>query len=375
MLTAIRALVAKDLLVSRRNPVFFVLGVLLPLLFVLLYAFIVQTATTAPIGFAVQSHGPNTDRFMSIIQTMSSEDGQAWEIRTTDSAEAYHLYDTGKTVGVVVVPPTFESDVSKGRASTQVVTQNINSDITKNLNLRMQTAIAAMQQQLDPEHVVSVREQNQWPVDMSFTRYMGASLLMFAVLYASMVNIGTLIAREWEDRTAKTLVLSPQGRWPIVIGKWVTAFIQTLITMVLVGLALWLALRYPIGRLGPGSWGPLALFFLYGSALGVLLGVALRRSLPLVPIAAVLTLIHFLVFGFESYMRGYAHNGLVEVLWWCARFYPVSAAIDQIRFTVEGLTPFYTQSHYLLVLSLITIALVGLAITVLRRRLSFTQGQ
>lgn len=375
MLTATRALVSKDLLVSRRNPVYFILGVLVPLMFVMLYAFIVQTATTAPIGFAVESQGPHTDKFMSIIRGMHSQDGDSWEIRTTDPDTARKLYENGETVGVITIPASFESDVDKGTAQTKIVTDNINSDITKNLNLRMQDAIKTMQLDTDPQHVVAIDEQSRWAEDMSFTRYMGASLLMFAILYASMVNTGSLIAREWEDRTAKSLVLSPRGWWPMVVGKWVTSFIQTAITMVLVGTVLWLTLDYPIGKLGPGSWGPLLLFFLYGSALGVLLGVALRRSLPLVPIAAVLTLVHFLVFGFESYMRGYAHDGLVEFLWWCARFWPVSPAIDQIRFTVEGLEPFYTQGHYLVWLSALVVVLMGFAITVLRKRLRFTQGQ
>ncbi|WP_019548491.1 ABC transporter permease [Streptomyces sulphureus] len=375
MFKATRALVAKDLLVSRRNPVFFLLGVVVPLMFVLLYAFIVGAATTAPIGFAVESQGPQTQKFMQTIRSMQSEDGDAWEIRTTDPDEARKLYESGETVGVITIPASFESDMEKGRAKTEVLTRNINSDITKNLNLRMQDAIGMVQQAEDSDHLVAVKEQNRWSTDMSFTRYMGASLLMFAILYASMVNTGTLIAREWEERTAKTLVLSPKGWWPLVIGKWLTAFIQTAITMVLVGGVLWLALDYPVHRLGPGSWGPLLLFFLYGSALGVLLGVALRRSLPLVPIAAVVTLVHFLVFGFESYMRGYAHEGLVEFLWWCARFWPVSSAIDQIRYAVEGLEPYYSQSHYLLWLSAVIVALVGAAIAVLRKRIRFTQGQ
>lgn len=212
---------------------------------------------------------------------------------------------------------------------------------------------------------------------MSFTRYMGASLLMFAILYASMVNTGSLVAREWEDRTAKAVVLSPRGLWPLIAGKWVAAFVQTFLTMIFVALTLWLTLDYPVLGLGPQSWIPLLLLFLYGSALGVLLGVTLRRSLPLVPIAAVLAVVHFLVVGFESYMRGYAHGGFVEFLWQLARFWPVSGTIDQIRFTVEGLEPFYidSQQHHLLWLTAVIVALVSAAVTVLRKRLRFAQGQ
>ncbi|MBZ4016042.1 ABC transporter permease [Streptomyces purpurogeneiscleroticus] len=377
MLTAVRAIVAKDLLISRRSPTYFALSVVVPVMFVLLYAFIVQTATTAPIGFAVKSHGPHTQQFMSAIKDMKSEDGDAWEIRTTDPAEAKAMYDSGETIGMVVLPPTFEADVTAGKAHIDIVSDNINSDITKNLQLRVDTAIGAVQKSIDPEHTVGVKAVDRWASPMSFTRYMGASLLMFAILYASMVNTGSLVAREWEDRTAKAVVLSPRGLAPLIAGKWTAAFVQTCMTMVLVGLTLWLTLDYPLTRLGPGSWAPLLLMFLYGSALGVLLGVTLRRSLPLVPIAAVLAVVHFLVVGFESYMRGYAHAGLVEFLWQIARYWPVSGAIDQIRFTVEGQQPFYigSQTHYLLWLSAVIIVLIGAATYVLRKRLRFAQGQ
>lgn len=377
MLTSMRAIVSKDLLVSRRAPTFLALGVVVPVMFVLLYAFIVQTATTAPIGFAVQSQGPHTEQFMSIIEDMRSEDGPAWEIRTTDPAEARKMYDSGETIGMVVIPPDFESNVSAGHAKIDIVSQNINSDITKNLQLRVDTAIGVMQEKIDPQHAVQFQTQDRWKSAMSFTRYMGASLLMFAILYSSMVNTGSLVAREWEDRTAKAVVLSPRGLAPLIAGKWLAAFIQTFFTMIIVALTLWLTLDYPILELGPASWPPLLLMFLYGSALGVLLGVTLRRSLPLVPVAAVLSVVHFLLVGFESYMRGYAHGGLAEFLWQLARFWPVSGAIDQIRFTVEGLEPFYidSQKHSLLWLSAVIVVLIGTAVTVLRKRLRFTQGQ
>jgi hypothetical protein len=95
----------------------------------------------------------------------------------------------------------------------------------------------------------------------------------------------------------------------------------------------------------------------------------------LVPVAAVLTLLHFLLVGFESYMRGYAHGGLVDVLWQSTRWWPVAAVTDQIRFAVEGLRPVQTIPQYMLWMAVLVVVLTAAAVRVLRTRLRFTQGQ
>lgn len=176
MLTAIRSLIGKDLIVSRRNPVFVVISVLVPVFFVLLYSFIVQTATTAPIAIAQNDHGPVAQRFVDIMRADSTPDGATWEIRTTDPAQAEQMYSNGDVIGVLRIPASFDADVAAGHASTQLEVQNINSDITKNLNLRIEKGIGKLRAELDPAHQITFDKQTHWATDPSFTRYMGASL-------------------------------------------------------------------------------------------------------------------------------------------------------------------------------------------------------
>ncbi|HEY7485966.1 MAG TPA: ABC transporter permease [Streptosporangiaceae bacterium] len=375
MLSATLAMVRKDLLATRRHPLFLVISVLVPVAFVFLYALIVQAATTIPLAVAQESHGPYSDRFVQTLQTMRSEDGKAWELHRMSPDKAAAAYRSGDVVGMLRIPASFDRDAAAGRAQVQLSVLNINSDISKNYQLRVEHAINAMHTQADPAHSVQIQEHPRWARDMSFSRYMGAGLLMFAIIYAAMVNTGNLVAREWEERTAKNVVLSPRGLMPLILGKWLTMFVQTVVSVALVVIALKFALHYPISRLGPATWGPIAMLVLYGAAFGVLLGTALRRSLVLVPVAAVLTLLHFLLVGFESYMRGYAHGGLVEVLWQSTRWWPVAAVTDQIRFAVEGLRPVQTIPQYMLWMAVLVVVLTAAAVRVLRTRLRFTQGQ
>ncbi|WP_017975191.1 ABC transporter permease [Actinopolyspora halophila] len=375
MLAATAALVRKDLVQSARNPGFFIIGIMLPVFFTLLYSFIVQAATTNPIYITKESEGPATERLVRIMEQQSSADGKAWRVVTTDPQRAERAFDSGEAMGIVRIPETFEQDVRAGEATVGLGVYNINSDISKNLRLRLTNAMMSFQGEVDPQHQVDVRETPHWDEEMGFAGYMGASLLMFALIYGGMVNTGNLIAREWEEGTAKNVVLSPKGFWPLVFGKWMATLLQSLVTMVLVLLTLRFALPYPIGNLGPGTWLPIVMLFFYGAALGALLGVLLRRSLPLVPIAAVVSLVHFLLVGLESYMRGYAHFGFVEWLWYGVRWWPVGPVTDQIRFNAEGISPVYGVDHYMLWMVGIVVALTVGAVAVLRRKLTFAQGQ
>ncbi|OZM83080.1 ABC transporter permease [Pseudonocardia sp. MH-G8] len=375
MITAAGALVRKDLVQSFRNPGFLIIGIVLPVFFTLLYSFIVQAATTNPLYVAKAAEGPATERLMRILTAQSSEDGKAWKLVTADPQVAERSFENGEAMGIVRIPSTFEEDVRAGDARVGLGVYNINSDITKNLQLRLTGALMQFKGEVDPTHQVQVQESPRWEQEMGFASYMGASLVMFSLIYGGMVNTGNLIAREWEEGTAKAVVLSPKGFWPLVLGKWTATFLQSLVTMALVLLTLQFTLPYPVSALGPGTWGPIVVLFFYGVALGALLGVTLRRSLPLVPIAAVVALIHFLLVGLESYMRGYAHSGLLEWLWYAVRWWPVGAVTDHIRYSAEGIEPVYGMQGYMWWMVLLVVLLTAAALAVLRRKLTFAQGQ
>ncbi|MEV4497602.1 ABC transporter permease [Micromonospora arborensis] len=375
MFRAIRALVRKDLVMTLRSPVFLVISILVPALFALLYSLIVQAATTVPIVVARDSQGVYSDQFMQIMRSMKSEDGKAWLIKTEDPERAAEMYRDGDTIGLVRIPAGFDTAAAAGRAEVNLELENINSDITKNFELRIEHIIREMSVASSPSAAVVIQENPRFSKDMSFQRYMGTGLLMFTILYAAMVNTGNLVAREWEDRTAKGIVLAPRSFTPFIVGKWAVTSVQTLLSTALVAGTLALTLDYPLSRLGPGTWLPMLALFFYGAALGMLLGVALRRSLPVVPLAAVLTLVHFLLCGFESYLRGYAHGGLVEALWLSTRYWPVASMTDQIRAAMEGLPLVATLPGAAGWMAALVAVLVTSSVWFLRSRLTFTQGQ
>ena len=372
------ALLRKDLLVTLRSPMFAVVSVVVPVAFTLLYAIVIHVSTTATIAVADEDLTPRSAAFVEVMAAMHNDDGPYYEILATDADEARALYRDGQVGAMLTIPEGFEQDVATGRSpSVTLALVNINADGTKNQHLRLEEALRLFQQELPttPPPRLRISESTVLDHDIPVSVYLGSALIVFAALYAGMVNVGVGVAREWEGRTAKGLVLSPGGPAPLVAGKWLAGGVTSLATVaVTVGGVGWI-LGYPWGLLGWRSAGVLTLVWVYGAGLGTLLGVALRRSLPLIPIAVVVAVTHFLVSGYESYLRGFAHGGVVEALWASTRWIPLAPLFDIIRFEVAGLPQPDGAVTGVLGSLLIAVAALGLAAWRLTRALRFSQGQ
>lgn len=372
------ALAGKDLRVTRRAPLFAAISILVPVAFTFLYAIVIHVSTTATIAVADEDRSPHSLQLVQVMEQMHNDDGPYYEILTTDPDEAHDLYRDGKAGTLLTIPPGFGEDVDAG-ADPEVTLSvvNINADGTKNQHLRIEEALRQLQQDLPttPTDRLVVAETTVLDHDIPVTVYLGSALILFAALYAGMVNVGVGIAREWEERTAKGLVLSPTHRASFVAGKWAAGAVTSVVTIAVTVVTIGAVLGFPVSSLGWRSVGVLALVWVYGAALGTLLGVALRRSLPLVPIAVIITVAHFLVSGYESYIRGFAHGGAVEVLWATTHRIPLAPLFDILRFDVAALPAPDGAAAGVLGSLLLAAAVVSLATWRLTRALRFTQGQ
>lgn len=377
-MNAVLALVRKDLLVTVRAPLFAVISVLVPVAFTMLYAIVIHVSTTSSVVVAQDDRSQEAEAFLQVMRQMHNDDGLYYEIRTTDSQMARRMYRSGQSGALITIPPGFGAAVRAGeRAQVSLQLVNINADGTKNQHLRLENAVREFENRLPQRAVgkLQIKERTALQRDVPISIYLGSALMVFAALYAGMVNSGTLLAREWEERTAKELVMSPMGTISLIAGKWLSGAALSLITVTCGVLGVAWVLGYPLTRLGWSSVAVLSLIWMYGAGLGSLLGVTFRRSLPLIPVAVVLTVFHFLVSGYESYIRGFAHGGLVEPLWRYTHGIPLSTLTDAIRFNVTGLG---------FPLGLLSAALWSTAIALLvsvfamwqiSRQIRFTQGQ
>jgi len=380
MLQEIRAMVRKDMTITWRNPSLLLLSIIVPVVFVLIYSLITQVSATNPVVIARESQGPYSQKLISILTEMRSVDGPYFTVNTTDPREAKDRYERGDAAAMIVIPADFDTELGAGapgrsRPKVELHVHNLNSDATKNFQLRLDHAAYLFQQENAPLSLIHVNEAySRFPRDVSMKLYVSLGLLMFTAVYASMVNTGLLISREWEERTSKEAILTPAGFLPLVIGKWATALVQTMASVLLVLGIMGATLDFPIHRMDPALWFWIFILFLFGGSLGAALGVWLRKSMPLITFSAVTGIFLYLVCGNESSLRGFAYGGPVEVLWRMADMIPVSQAVEHMRrtflesgsgYAFDGLLP-------LLILSALFAWLSGYR---LKKRLSYSQGQ
>ncbi|WP_278313972.1 ABC transporter permease [Lolliginicoccus levis] len=377
-MNAALALARKDLLVTRRAPLLAVISILVPVAFTFLYAIVIHVSTTATIAVADEDGTPRSAEFIQVMEEMRNSDGNYYEILTTDPGQASEMYRDSDVGAMLTIPEGFARAVEAGDSPAVTLSLiNIDADGTKNQHLRIEEALRQFQQELPttPPDRLSITETTVLDHDIPVTLYLGSALIIFAALYAGIVNIGVGIAREWEERTAKGLVLSPTSRLSLIAGKWAAGAVTSLVTLAVTLAGIGWVLDYPLAQLGWRSAGVLAIVWIYGAALGTLLGVALRRSLPLVPIAVIIAVAHFLVSGYESYIRGFAHGGIVEPLWAATQWIPLAPLFDILRFEVASLPQPENAALGVAGSLLIAAVVVSLAAWRLTRALRFTQGQ
>lgn len=376
MLTAIRSIVAKDLKISARNPAMLVLSIIVPVVFIFLYSLVAQVSFTNPIAIANDSDGQYSDQLVEKMKEMRSVDGSYFEVLTTSPEKALEKYKNGDVAGMIEIPESFDESLDKGK--TPVVNlrvRNMNADTTKNLELRLSHAVYLFQEDLAPDQSIDVvNSYSKFDQDVSFKWYTGIGLLVFAVLYASMVNTGMLLTREWEDRTAKELILTPSNFSSLILGKWTTSFVQTLISTLLVLVVLISMLDFPLTRINITFVFWLFILFLLGASIGALAASTIKKTLPIITLSALIGISVYLISGNESSIRGFAYGGFVEPLWKVATYIPVTDITNQLRLIIITGGSSFNIISLLLTTGLILV--FGIAsIFMLRKGLRISGGQ
>jgi ABC-type multidrug transport system permease subunit len=208
-----------------------------------------------------------------------------FEIATTDRAQGEALFHDQKVLGLIEVPDIGDRLSRNENAVISLHINNLNDDITKNFRQRIQEACLVFNENEQAETSLNVlpparAEFNTFlPEDLSALVFFGAGLVSLAIIMGGINNACTLVAREFEEKTYKELVLSP-GTLSIVLGKWASALMQTFISVGFIwGLSIWLCHFIPVGNIVP------LLFLVFIGALafaglGTLLGLLFRQVIP-----------------------------------------------------------------------------------------------
>lgn len=368
------AVAVKDWTRFVRQPFLLVISVVIPLVFIFFYSLIIPVSNNNPIYVADEDGGPGAAQLVETLGAIGSIEGPYFDIIDTDPQTAHAAFDARRSLATIIIPDGFSDALASGDATVELRLNNINSDYSKNLRLRLDHAVRHLNDQLTGP-VVTVAETRWLPEDPTMLGYISTSLLLFGCLYAAMVNTGLQVASEWNDRTVKNLLLAPIGRGTLVAGKVLAGLGQSLFSVALVLIVLIAGFGFrPTGNLV--AMGVIvALTLLMGAGIGAAFGVASKKTLAATSALIALAVTIFLVSGNEESIRGLAWAQPMTALWEFSRFLPTTYVFRSARsIFLTGDTSDLALN--LTIVGISTAAILALATFFLRRAYSgLTGGQ
>ncbi len=264
-----------------RAPVTSILVLVLPLNLMLLMSLFALTGYNAPTGLVM---GEDTPRARAFVQALRDAHN-SFDLRPMTREAAHEHLRRGRLVAVVEIPQGFDARIASGRRSTvQLTVDNVNLDLTEDVRRAVPAAAAIFAERLNlPRVRVRPRLINLLEKDTGYVEYLGVSAVALAAVIAGGVLGGTVVAREWETGAARMLLVASSGAGPVLIGRLAAAACMGVVASAVTALVVIFGYGVPASH----PWEVVAgiVFTVVAStSLGGLLGVLLRRTLPITPL-------------------------------------------------------------------------------------------
>lgn len=287
-LRVVRAVASADIRLTLREPLFAIIGVLIPINFLLLFLLFALSGGQAPIAVVMNDQGPLAQQFVQAMGNSSS-----FIIHTASAADAEREIQSGSIVAVVTVPQEFDADLAaKARIDIPVEVNNLNVDFTNDIRRAVPLSITSFYANAFPaEVVVTARESDVQASDTGYIPYLAVSIMVAGLMLASQLQGSVNTARDYELGTIKELALAPVSRLTIGVGKVLgAAALAAASALLLLAVVIFLIGVHPLHPFEVLGFGLLILAAFL--ALGVLVGTLVRRRQQAIPlsIAAVLPL-------------------------------------------------------------------------------------
>lgn len=232
----------------------------------------------------------------------------------------------------VVIPADFDRRLASGdQATVELSTFNINTDVTKNVRLRLDHVIQQRLVEKGEAGVVANQTRTRRD-DVARGAFIAGGGVVLAILLGAVVNTALMAAREWERRTAKEIQLAPHATVAVTAGKLTAGLIVTALNVALTAVVATtvFGLRVPADRLGV-LVGIGLLASVAASGLGLAAGTWLKDYRTVQPLLGVLLAGSFLASG------GYASIAtLPAAVRRLNGFWPPSYVFEAMQWLMHG---------------------------------------
>ena len=297
-----------------RAPVTTIFALVLPLNLLLLMSLFALTGYNAPTALVV---GEDTPRARAFVQALADAHN-SFELRPMDRDTAFDLLRRGRLVAVIEISKGFDAAIASHRVATvQLTVDNVNLDLAEDVRRAVPAAAAIFAERIGlPDVRVKPRLINLLPRDTGYVEYLGVSAVALAAVIAGGVLGGTVVAREWETGAARLLLVAPAGAGPVLIGRLAAAACMGVLASGVTALVVIFGYGVPAAHPLEVIAG-IVFTVLASTSLGGILGVLLRRTLPITPLVLGTQLPFYLDSGALEPQR---FDG--EVLFWLAHLSP-----------------------------------------------------
>ncbi len=227
------------------------------------------------VALVVEGTGPEATKLAQTVESVEGNLGPLFRIITRDADEAAWLVEQGRLQMVITIPADFDARLSAKDAAAEeaaakeavIETQvfNINTDMMKNVRLRLDRAIQTYLADRGEAVVVIVQETTR-PQDVFRRSFIAGGAVILALLVGAALNTAIMVAREWERSTVKEIRLAAGAAPALVLGKLGAGLAATAVN---VALTLTVAVTLFGLRIPPDRWLPLLAI---GGAVSVIAG-------------------------------------------------------------------------------------------------------
>jgi ABC-2 type transport system permease protein len=311
-----------------RSPLLIILTVVQAITFLFLVSIFGLTGAMAPTALIDEDRSPVAQMFVDSLNAAH----HSFRLEVMTHEQAIEMLSQGRLVAEIVIPPKFSETIVRNQVSPLLVTvDNIDADMTADIQRALPSAITKFAKALDlPEVHVTVDERDLIDHDTGFIPYLVVSALALDAFVVAGILSAVSVAREFETGTVKLLQLAPIHPLAPFIGRMLAADVVALVAMLIsegIVIVLYGVVPvYPIEMLAA-----LVLCVLIFGCVGAALGVAMKRTLPVAS----------LIFGLALPL--YIDSGSLEperfdgnVIWTIAHLSPIYYAVGVLEHAAHG---------------------------------------
>lgn len=255
------AVMKRDLLRMLRNPMVLLSAIALPLVYLLILGNSLQGPLKGlSLGVVAQDQGPETRRLLGALQAVEHGPGTVKLVRLDDVDLGMKRLHDGDLAGLLVVPPRFSSDLSRGRAAQLgLYVDNVDAIAAGAVAAAVNGVLPALREPLVRFEVhrgpAEVRPQEIYP-RVDYDTSLVPAVVVMAIFMGTMIAGGFNLVMDRFLGVHESYLSTPLTRVDIAFGVLLSGTVVTLVTSTVV---LWIGLLSTGGRVHGGVAGYLAL--------------------------------------------------------------------------------------------------------------------